>query len=99
MSLDGFVAGPDDEVDRVFKWMMSGDTNIAVPEGDESLELNLPSESVDMLQEAHKRMGALVAGRRLFELTGGWGGRIHRGYPSHLSHPQVSISMVSQNVQ
>jgi len=28
-----------------------------------------------MLQGANKQLGALVAGRRLFELTGGWGGR------------------------
>src|SRR6266567_4371109 len=75
MSLDGFVAGPNDEVDRVFKWMMSGDTNITVSKGDENIELKIPSESADLFQGANKQIGALVAGRRLFDLTSGWGGR------------------------
>ncbi|MBO0780925.1 MAG: deaminase, partial [Ktedonobacteraceae bacterium] len=75
MSLDGFVAGPHDEVDQVFKWLMSGDTNITVPKGDDKIELNVPSESADILQGASTQTGALVAGRRLFELTHGWGGK------------------------
>jgi hypothetical protein len=28
MSLDGFVAGPNDEVDQVFSWMMGGDVAV-----------------------------------------------------------------------
>jgi len=28
MSLDGFVAGPQDDVSLVFKWMTSGDTDL-----------------------------------------------------------------------
>jgi hypothetical protein len=30
MSLDGFVAGPQDDVSRLFQWMMSGDIEITV---------------------------------------------------------------------
>ena len=26
MSLDGFIAGPEDDVQRLFKWCLSGDT-------------------------------------------------------------------------
>jgi hypothetical protein len=29
VSLDGFVAGPNNEVDRLFRWYFSGDTEIA----------------------------------------------------------------------
>jgi len=31
MSLDGFVAGPNDEVDQLFKWYFSGDTDFPFP--------------------------------------------------------------------
>jgi dihydrofolate reductase len=75
MSLDGFVAGPQDDVSRLFQWMTGGNVDITVPKGEESIELKVPSKSAEMLEGAQHQMGALVAGRRLFELTGGWGGR------------------------
>jgi hypothetical protein len=28
MSLDGFVAGPNDEVDEVFSWITAGDVTV-----------------------------------------------------------------------
>ena len=31
MSLDGFIAGPNDEIGRLFKWYGSGDTAFTVP--------------------------------------------------------------------
>ena len=31
VSVDGFVAGPADEVDRLFRWYFSGDTEIPIP--------------------------------------------------------------------
>lgn len=32
VSLDGFVAGPNDEVDKLFSWYGSGDTDVPLPE-------------------------------------------------------------------
>ncbi len=75
MSLDGFVAGPQDDVSLVFMWMTSGDTDLTLSRGDRDIELKVPSKSAEMFQGANKQLGALVAGRRLFEITGGWGGR------------------------
>ena len=34
MSLDGFIAGPQDDVSRLFQWMTSGDIDITVSKGD-----------------------------------------------------------------
>jgi hypothetical protein len=31
VSLDGFIAGPNNEVDRLFRWYLSGDTEIPIP--------------------------------------------------------------------
>ena len=33
MSLDGLIAGPNDEVDRIFRWYYSGDTEFPVAGG------------------------------------------------------------------
>ena len=74
MSLDGYVAGPNDDVSQVFKWMMTGNTDVTVPMGEGEIELKMSEESVGMF-EGYKQNGALVCGRRLFELTQGWGGR------------------------
>jgi hypothetical protein len=37
VSLDGFVAGPNDLVDRLFEWYFSGDVEIPIP-GSPTLE-------------------------------------------------------------
>lgn len=74
MSLDGYVAGPNEDVSQVFKWMRAGNTDVAVPMGEGEMELKIPEESAGMF-EGQKQNGALVCGRRLFELTQGWGGR------------------------
>jgi len=74
MSLDGYVAGPNEDVSQVFKWMMTGNTDVTVPMGEGEMELKMPEESAGMF-EGQEQHGALVCGRRLFELTQGWGGR------------------------
>jgi len=48
MLLDGFVAGPQDDVSRLFQWMMSGDVDIRVSKGDGDIELKVPSKSADL---------------------------------------------------
>lgn len=75
MSLDGFVAGPNDEVDMVFKWMSLGSEDYAAPIGEGELNLKMSDDSIEMREEQKQVMGALVAGRRLFDLAGAWGGR------------------------
>jgi dihydrofolate reductase len=40
------------------------------------------SQSVEMLREAHGRMGAFVTGRRTFDITNGWGGNPPLGVPA-----------------
>jgi hypothetical protein len=31
MSLDGFIAGPNDRIDEIFAWFSSGDVEVPVP--------------------------------------------------------------------
>ena len=75
MSLDGFVAGPNDDVTQVFAWMSRGDTKVEASTGDHEIDLKMSEESAEMFEEGVQALGALVAGRHLFDITGGWGGK------------------------
>ena len=77
MSLDGFVAGPDDEVDEVFSWMADGDVTVETDNPD--LGYQVDAASAEELEGANVK--ALVIGRRTFDLARGWGGRHPVGVP------------------
>ncbi len=73
MSLDGFVAGPNDEVERVFKWYFSGNADQEVASGDQVFKMN--QEGAEMIREASRGIGVLVTARRTFDLAHAWGGK------------------------
>jgi hypothetical protein len=80
MSLDGFIAGPNDGPgsplgeggERLFAWYSGGDTEYGLP-GTEMV-FRVSPQSAEMLREAHSRMGAMVTGRRTFDIANGGGG-------------------------
>jgi hypothetical protein len=86
MSLDGFIAGPNDGPqsplgdggERLFRWYSSGDTEYRLP-GTEMVFKVSPA-SAELLREAHSKMGAFVTGRRTFDITNGWGGTLPWAY-------------------
>jgi dihydrofolate reductase len=71
MSLDGFVAGPNDEVDHVFAWYSAGPVTVETENPDYTV--NLTEESADVFRPGE--LAALICGRRLFDLTNAWGGK------------------------
>ena len=92
MSLDGFVAGPNEDFQQLFAWMTSGDTDYTLTIGKKEQKLKIAAESVERFDDAINTTGALVAGRRLYELTNGWGGHHPVGAPvvvvTHRPPPQ-----------
>jgi dihydrofolate reductase len=88
MSLDGFIAGPNDGPGqplgeggmRLFDWYSSGDTDYEMP-GTEMV-FRVSQQSAELLREAHTKMGAFVTGRRTFDITNGWGGSPPLGVPT-----------------
>jgi dihydrofolate reductase len=88
MSLDGFIAGPNDGPqmplgeggERLFAWYSSGEVGYRLP-GTEMV-FNISPQSAELLREAHSKMGAFVTGRRTFDITGGWGGSPPLGVPT-----------------
>jgi dihydrofolate reductase len=75
MSLDGFIAGPNDDVQRVFAWMFSGQTEVKQSSGSEDLSLKTSEQSAEVFEQGAQAAGALVAGRHLFDVAGAWGGK------------------------
>ena len=73
MSLDGFIAGPNDEVDELFKSLFMGATDHTVSSGNS--EFKMSSEGAEIIEEAGHSVGALVTGRRTFDIAHAWGGR------------------------
>jgi dihydrofolate reductase len=74
MSLDGYIAGPNDEVgnpggdgfDRLHEWFVPGGGEFVRPDG----------AAADVFDEI-RAAGALVTGRRTAEQAGHWGGDIN----------------------
>jgi dihydrofolate reductase len=94
-SLDGFIAGSNDGPDapmghggeRLLGWYAAGDTEYRLP-GTEMV-FKVSAQSAELLRETRRTTGALVTGRRTFDLTRGWGGR----------HPlDVPVFVVSHTV-
>ena len=79
MSLDGFVADPSDAVGPLFDWYGNGDVAVRWPGNDMVSHTTAPSAAY--LHEVIEGCGALVAGRRLFDYTDGWGGSHPLGVP------------------
>jgi len=79
MSLDGFIADPQDGVAELFGWYEAGP--VTVPGADERWSFTVEERSAQMLREVLAATGALVCGRRLFDLTSGWGDRHPVGAP------------------
>jgi dihydrofolate reductase len=72
MSLDGFVAGPNDEVDQLFQWYFSGDSDFQFPGSPFAFKLS--EASAKYLREGSSGVGAVITGRRTFDLANAWGG-------------------------
>jgi dihydrofolate reductase len=82
ISLDGFIARPDDGTDEVHAWYFGGDTTVAMPNSE--LTFRTDPASAEVIREQFRRTGANVTGRRTFDDAGAWGGRDPYGVPSFI---------------
>jgi dihydrofolate reductase len=86
MSLDGYVADPNDGVAEVFDWYMhSGDVEFHTG-GSDPMTFKVSGPSAEHLRVLWSELGALVTGRRTFEVAHGWGGNHAWGPAFVLTH-------------
>ena len=81
MSLDGFIADENDGCDELFGFYGSGEVPVKLSEG--FPELRVSQTTADLLWSGTQQTGATVVGRRLYDITNGWGG-----------HPGGEVPMV-----
>jgi dihydrofolate reductase len=87
ISIDGFIAGPNDGPDnplgdggmRLFDWYFSGDTpsrfyQAAAARGVPVPDFKLSRISAQLFDEEAEGSGAVVTGRRTYDIAGAWGG-------------------------
>jgi dihydrofolate reductase len=105
MSLDGFIAHPDDTVGELFDWYAAGPVTVATANDD--VTVHLDEASAEVFADAVASVGALVTGRTLFDLTNGWGGTHPAGCPvfvvTHTApadwpHPDAPFTFVTDGV-
>lgn len=80
MSLDGFVAGPNDGPenglgdggDALFNWYFSGETEVPISDG--NMVLKISPQSAELLKQSFETYGAGVWGRKTFDIAQAWGG-------------------------
>ena len=84
MSLDGYVAGPEDGPEfplgkhdgmAIFDWYFSGTEEYRTP-----LFKPEPGPNLDQVKRMYEESGAFIFGRRTYDISKGWGGR-----PSNLT--------------
>ncbi len=86
MSLDGYIAGPNDGPEnplgdggsRLFDWWSSGTVRVGP---DDRFK---PAERSRAVAEEAFRIGAVITGRRTFDIANGWGGHHPLGAPFFL---------------
>ena len=73
VSLDGYIADEKDQVGPLFDWFGNGDVEWKVSEQQDEPSRTTQA-SADFVQAVYPSIGAVVMGRRLFDLTDGWSG-------------------------
>ncbi len=73
MSIDGFIADPDGGCDDLFGFYDNGSQEFRVADGWPPFHMDEPSAT--LFREAVARTGCHIMGRRLYDMTNGWGGQ------------------------
>lgn len=82
VSLDGFVDHPTDGIDRLFRWYFSGDVEIPFT----GFTFRVSAASAALFQEVWPKLGAMITGRKNFDVANAW-----QGHPP-LNLPHVVLT-------
>src|SRR3954465_7929858 len=107
VSLDGYVADSDDGVAEVFDWYMnSGDVEFQTG-GPDPMTFKVSRASAEHLRSLWSELGAVLTGRRTFEVAQGWGGNHAWGPAFVLTHhipagwprPNSTVHFVTDGIE
>jgi dihydrofolate reductase len=108
MSLDGYIAKDDNTIGRLFDWLQNGPVEFRTVNDD--ITFHLSPTSAQYWKQWLDGLGALVCGRTLFDVTGGWDGTHTMDVPvvvvTHQiptdwvdAHPDAPFHFVTDGVQ
>lgn len=86
MSLDGFVADRNDGVAEVFDWYMNSGNVEFHTGGSDPMTFRVSEPSAEHLRALWSELGAVLTGRRTFEVADGWNGNHAWGPAFVLTH-------------
>jgi len=92
MSLDGYIAKHDNSIGRLFEWLQNGDVEVRTV--DDRITLHMSRSSAEYWHTWVDGLGALVCGRTLFDVTGGWDGMHTIGVPVVVVSHQVPTDWI-----
>ena len=107
MSLDGYVADPNDGVAEVFDWyFQSGDVEFNTG-GSDPMTFKVSAPSAEHLKHLWAELGAVLTGRATFDVAQGWGGNHAWGPAFVLTHhipagwprPDSTVHFVTDGIE
>jgi dihydrofolate reductase len=107
MSLDGFVADVNDGVAEVFDWYAhSGDVEFHTG-GSDPMTFNVSAPSAVHLRALWSELGAVLTGRRTFDVADGWGGNhawgpafvVTHDIPAGWPRPDSTVHFVTDGIE
>jgi dihydrofolate reductase len=107
MSLDGFVADANDGVEEVFDWYFhSGDVEFNTG-GSDPMTFRVSEPSARHLRQLWAELGAVLTGRRTFEVAHGWNGNhgwgpafvVTHDVPEGWPRPDSTVHFVTDGIE
>jgi dihydrofolate reductase len=106
MSLDGYVADLNHGVTEVFDWYFSGNVEVQAG-GSDPMTFKVSGPSAEHVRGLTSGLGAVLTGRRTFEVAHGWGGNHSWGPAFVLTHhipagwprPDSTVHFVTDGIE
>jgi dihydrofolate reductase len=107
MSLDGFVADLDDGVAEVFDWYFTSGNVEFHTGGSDPMTFKVSEQSAEHLRDLTSGLGAMLTGRRTFDVAHGWDGNHAWGPAFVLTHqvpagwprPDSTVHFVTDGIE
>jgi dihydrofolate reductase len=108
VSLDGYIAVPNESgFEHLFAWFAGGD--VELPSRNPDVKFRPTEPDYRYFRDVNEGIGVHVVGRRLFDLTDGWGGRhpfdkpivvVTHAVPQQwvAAHPDAAYTFVSDGL-
>jgi len=107
MSLDGYVADRNDGVAEVFDWYMNSGNVEFQTGGSDPMTFKVSPPSAEHLRSLWAELGAVLTGRRTFEVAQGWGGNhawgpafvVTHDVPAGWPRPNSPVHFVTDGIE